>query len=149
MACYGSVPATFQNEQQGDLLAMKRALVRADGGAARIFRAVLGLVLLAYLTGAWGAEKLAPGDVAPPYLGTNLAGDDIKTTDFAGKILVVTFWASWCGPCQKELPMLEGIQRVAGVDKVRVVAINIEDRDTYRTLARRLKTLSVSVNHDT
>ena len=115
----------------------------------RALAAVLGILLSLHLPAGFAGEKVAQGDVPPPFLGTNLDGDEIKTSDFAGKVLVVTFWASWCGPCQKELPMLEGIQRVAGKEKVQVVAINIENRDTYRVLARRLKALSVSINHDT
>ncbi|HUL96263.1 MAG TPA: TlpA disulfide reductase family protein [Usitatibacter sp.] len=115
----------------------------------KIRAAALGIVLSLQIPPAPAAERLAPGDLPPPFLGTNLAGDDVRTADFAGRILVVTFWASWCGPCQKELPMLEGIQRVAGKEKVQVVAINIEDREKYRTIARRLKTLAVSINHDT
>ena len=96
----------------------------------RILAFALGIALSLHLPVGLAAGKLAPGDVPPPFLGTNLDGDEITTSNFAGKILIVTFWASWCGPCQKELPMLEGIQRVAGKDKVQVVAINIEDRDS-------------------
>jgi thiol-disulfide isomerase/thioredoxin len=100
---------------------------------------------------AVGAEPLVrAGDSPPPFLGTNLDGDEIDASQFAGKILVVTFWASWCGPCKKELPLLEGIQRVAGKERVQVVAINIEDRDVYRKLARGLKSgFTLSINHDT
>src|SRR6267154_437997 len=94
------------------------------------------------------AAKLAPGDTPPPSLGTNLAGDDVDTGRYAGKVLVVTFWASWCAPCRKELPMLEGIQQAAGKDNVQVVAINIEDREIYRKLARRLGSLTLRLNHD-
>lgn len=94
------------------------------------------------------AEKLVAGDTPPPSLGTNLDGDEVGTSRYSGKVLVVTFWASWCAPCRKELPMLEGIQQAAGKDKVQVVAINIEDRDVYRKLARRLGSLTLSLNHD-
>ena len=107
-------------------------------------------ILEAGLPGALAANvgKVAPGDMPPPSLGTNLDGDEIDTARFAGKVLVVTFWASWCAPCQRELPMLEAIQRAAGKEKMQVVAINIEDRDTYRRLARRLTSFSLAVNHD-
>jgi thiol-disulfide isomerase/thioredoxin len=97
---------------------------------------------------AANATKLKPGDTPPPSLGTNLDGDGVDAGRYAGKVLVVTFWASWCAPCKRELPLLEGIQRVAGKDKVQVVAINIEDRDTYRKLSRGLKTYTLSINHD-
>jgi thiol-disulfide isomerase/thioredoxin len=91
--------------------------------------------------------KLKPGDTPPPWLGSNFDGDDIDMSRYAGKVVVVTFWASWCAPCKRELPMLEGIQRVAK-DRIQVVAINIEDRDVYRKLARGLKTFSIGLNHD-
>lgn len=44
--------------------------------------------------------------------------------------------------------MLEGIQRVAGKDRVRVVAVNIEDRDRFRQVAKALAKLSVTFTHD-
>ena len=114
-------------------------------------RAFLACVLLfAFGVAPAAAPRVQPGDVPPAYLGTNLAGDDIETSQFAGKVLVITFWASWCGPCRKELPLLEGIQRVAGKEKVQVVAINIEDREVYRALARRLApSFTLRIAHDT
>lgn len=114
-----------------------------------ILACATSIVLAGSAAHAAGLHKIAAGDTPPVSLGTNLDGDEIATTQYAGKILVVTFWASWCGPCKRELPMLEGIQRVAGKDKVQVVAINIEDRDTYRKLARGLHSFAVSINHDT
>jgi thiol-disulfide isomerase/thioredoxin len=117
--------------------------------AIGIAASVLVLFYL-FIGGAHAANtaKFKPGDTPPPSLGMNLDGDEIETGQYAGKVLVVTFWASWCAPCKRELPLLEGIQRVAGKDKVQVVAINIEDRDKYRKLARGMKTLTLSINHD-
>jgi thiol-disulfide isomerase/thioredoxin len=122
-------------------------MLRRTLGAVACFLLLLDLGSASAL--AAQVKKLAPGDTPPPSLGTNLDGDDVGTSRYAGKVLVVTFWASWCGPCISELPKLEGIQRAAGKDNVQVVAINIEDRDVYRKLARRLKSLSLSINHDT
>ena len=91
--------------------------------------------------------KLAPGDTPPQLLGVNIDGEEIDAGKFVGKVLVVTFWASWCGPCKKELPILEGIQRAAK-DSVKVVAINIEDRDQFRKVAKALSTLALQITHD-
>ncbi len=115
------------------------------------FHAACAFLLAAGLGLAASAPpRIAPGDTPPASLGTNLDGDEMDTSQFAGKVLVVTFWASWCGPCKKELPLLEGIQRVAGREKVQVVAINIEDRDVYRKLARGLgNSFTLRINHDT
>ena len=94
------------------------------------------------------AEKRpGPGDIAPPALGLTRAGDAIETTQYAGKVLVVTFWASWCGPCRAELPILENLQRAAK-GSVQVVAVNIEERDTFRVVARALSKLTLTLTND-
>lgn len=100
------------------------------------------------LAGAPVEEKLKAGDTAPPKLGVTREGEDVETTQFAGKVLIVTFWASWCGPCRKELPLLEGIQRAAK-GAVQVVAVNIEERDQFRAIVRTLgPTLTLKLSHD-
>lgn len=92
--------------------------------------------------------KIAIGEKPPILIGINMDGDAVETSQFAGKVLVVTFWASWCGPCMKELPMLEGIQKVAGKDRIQVVAINIEDRDKFRKISRALSSFTLQFTHD-
>ncbi len=92
-------------------------------------------------------EKLKPGDTPPALLGYMRDGTRIETTQFAGKVLVVTFWASWCGPCKAELPMLEGLQNAAK-GNVQVVAINIEEREQFRALVRALSSLNLKLTHD-
>ena len=112
------------------------------------FASVLILIGIVVSGNALAKEKLSPGDTPPPSLGVNIEGQAIETTQHAGKVLVVTFWASWCGPCKKELPILEGIQRVGGKDRIQVVAINIEDRDQFRRLSKHLSSLTLMMAHD-
>lgn len=91
--------------------------------------------------------KIPIGDVPPPYIGINRDNDKLRVPDFAGKVLVVTFWASWCAPCLNEMQVLENLQNAAP-NNVRVVAINIENRDKYRVVARALNTLKLTLAHD-
>ena len=117
-------------------------------------RSLLCLALVGFATSAASQDKasLTAADVPPVpprvTLGITREGDAVETTQYAGKVLVVTFWASWCGPCLQELPMLEGIQRVAGKEKIQVVAVNIEDRDQFRRVHSKLSTFALLLTHD-
>ncbi|MBV8502924.1 MAG: TlpA family protein disulfide reductase [Paucibacter sp.] len=107
----------------------------------------LSLALLAASSAAAG--KLRPGDQPPDYLGHNIDGDDVHVSDFAGRAVVVSYWATWCPYCLKELPILNNIQRVAGKDRLAVVAVNVESRDTFRAARRALAdTLDVNFAWD-
>ena len=89
------------------------------------------------------------GDIPHPYLGTDRDGNEVNLSEFKGKLVVVTFWASWCGYCLKELPILENIQNHLGKDQMRVIAVNSkESRQTYRKLKKVLKSLNLTITHD-
>ena len=47
----------------------------------------------------------------------------VSLLDFKGKVLLINFWATWCTPCVRELPVLNDIQRELGSDRFQVVAI--------------------------
>ncbi|TAH46689.1 MAG: TlpA family protein disulfide reductase, partial [Gammaproteobacteria bacterium] len=76
-----------------------------------------------------GAAQAAPkvGEVPPTYVGVDAEGNAVDLFGFKGKVVVVTFWASWCGYCLKEIPVLENVQRQAGDGRIRVIAVNIDD----------------------
>ena len=112
---------------------------------------ILALVVIAF-AGAIFAASPTPkmpnrGDKVPAILGTTVDGETLESARFRGKVLVVTFWASWCGPCMHEMPMLESLQR-AGKDQLKVVAVNIEDRQVFRKLATRLESFQLTLAHD-
>lgn len=83
--------------------------------------AIAGLLLAAIPT--WAAPP-ARGDVPPQALGNDRKGNPVNLADQRGKVVIVTFWASWCGPCRKELPILAHLQQVVGEDALKVYAVN-------------------------
>ncbi len=69
---------------------------------------------------------LTPPRPAPAGSFADLEGNTVSLSDFAGKIILVNLWATWCEPCVREMPSLERMQARLG-DKITVVAIS-EDR---------------------
>ncbi len=92
--------------------------------------------------------KVKKGDQPPPALGLTRDGKLIETTEFNGKVLVVTFWATWCAPCRAELGYLEALQRKVSKEILQVVAVNIEDRETYRGALRKMNDYQILVAND-
>ncbi len=100
-----------------------------------------------YANDAPAVKRPGKGDTPPAALGRTRGGDEIETAQFAGRVMVVTFWASWCAPCRAELTMLERLQQVAK-DRVKVVAVNIEERDVFKAVSRALSSMSVTITND-
>ena len=105
------------------------------------------VVLAALLLPTAAAAAVEVGDVPPSYLGKDRKGKKVNLEDLRGKVVIVTFWAIWCAPCRKELPVLETLQQHAG-DRVRVIGINIQDRTVYRPIKRRLREYTMTLIND-
>ena len=65
-------------------------------------------------------------NLAPDFTVTDRDGNAVKLSDFFGKPIVLNFWASWCGPCQYEMPDFEEAYKELGEDVV-FLMVNLTD----------------------
>lgn len=107
------------------------------------------LLALALCLASFAAQAaLKPGDTPPDFLGKDPDFKDVRLSQHRGSIVLVTFWASWCGYCRKELPVLDVLQRAAG-ERLVTIAVNVEDPvDVYRQMRRQLEDTPMRFTHD-
>ena len=81
--------------------------------------------MVALAAPAFGAEA---GDRAIDFTLKDMKGQSVKLSSLRGKVVVLDFWASWCVPCKKELPALDGLAKRYAAEKkdVVIVAVNID-----------------------
>ncbi|MGP3785119.1 MULTISPECIES: TlpA family protein disulfide reductase [unclassified Paenibacillus] len=113
--------------------------------SARIRRFITILIgIAALLTAAWAIYQgnlssdtqrigaIEIGAVAPEFTAVNSAGEQVKLSDYRGKVVMINFWASWCTPCVREMPMINQIAQTYQED-VQTLFVNVgEAKGTIR-----------------
>ena len=76
---------------------------------------------------ATAAAAVKIGERAPDFELTLIDGSKVRGTDLRGQVVVLNFWATWCGPCKAELPLLDNYYRLRKDNGLRVFAVATED----------------------
>lgn len=98
-----------------------------------VYAALLPLVVLAaaavalFLRGSF-ATATTIGSAAPDFSLVDLDGNEVRLADLRGSPVIVNFWASWCGPCVEEFPLLRALAEENADDGLVVLGIVYQDR---------------------
>lgn len=84
-------------------------------------RAALGAVLLVAV--ATAADSSGP---APAFTLTDLSGQQEALSKYKGQVVMVNFWATWCGPCQQEMPLLDQMYKKYKPAGFTLIGVNVD-----------------------
>lgn len=144
-----------------DETARERWLPLALAGGGLLFGLALGLMvffgnsLSAWLTAApstlAGAATSTPapapvvGAPAPDFTLTDLQGQSVSLSDYRGQVVLLNFWATWCGPCEAEMPTLEQRYQTLQGNGFVVLGVNADESEPEVTAFVRRLNLSFPV----
>lgn len=87
------------------------------------------------------SHRLTP--LASPVVAENFVLEDMDgkrhaLEDYRGKVVLINFWATWCPPCRREIPLLVDIQREFAARNVQVIGIAIDETEAVTEFAARI-----------
>ncbi len=86
---------------------------------------MLGIALLTLMMPVIG-HAVAVSDDAPDFTLKSLEGSNLRLEEYRGQVVLLNFWASWCGPCRQEMPLLDRLHHRYEDTGFAVLGVNVE-----------------------
>ncbi len=121
-------------------------------GKSGTSKLVIGLLSLVIFAGAFAMvwlqsskyEPLTVGKVAPDFELPDLTEQEVRLSDYRGKVVFLNFWATWCKPCKEEMPSMEVLYRQFKDDGLVVLAVSIDRVTTKDDIPPFVKSMDLS-----
>jgi thiol-disulfide isomerase/thioredoxin len=84
-------------------------------------------------------EKASLPQILPDFTLADRDGQPRSIKSWQGKSMVVNFWATWCGPCRKEIPLLKELQQAHEAAGVQIVGVAVDYRDDVLKYAKEME----------
>ncbi len=92
------------------------------------FRPLHALLAAALLSAP--ALAVAPAGPAPQFQLQSMAGKPVSLEQYKGQVVMINFWATWCGPCRQEMPLLEQLHKKYKPMGFTLLGVNVEPDST-------------------
>jgi peroxiredoxin len=99
--------------------------------------AIVGSVVALVAAGLAGRALTAdvrpvrPGSKAPGFEAVNVTtGDTVSLRDYHGDVILLNIWATWCAPCEVEMPSMQRLHELLGPSGLRIVAVSVDDAES-------------------
>ena len=123
---------------------------RGQWTAVGVVLGVIGFAIGAALLLTPEISRIEPGTRAPDYRVFGIAAPDtVSLRDFRGEVVLLNVWATWCAPCEQEMPSMERLHQEMGPQGLRVVAVSVDQSspETVRSWVEA-RDLTFTVLHD-
>ena len=90
-----------------------------------------------------------PTGPAPPFTLAAKGGSNVSLSQYKGQVVMINFWASWCGPCKEEMPLLESIYKKYNRLGFTMIGVNVEPDSKAANEMLKQTTVSFPILYDT
>ena len=98
----------------------------------KIKNRILGLLFSVFAASGLASADLA-GQPAPDFALKSASGNNLRLSEYRGDVVMINFWATWCGPCRQEMPLLDELYTRYERVGFSLLGVNIDD-DSRRAM---------------
>ena len=118
--------------------------------AVGLIVAAMAAAVIAGMSLSGDIRPVRPGSEAPNFEAINLVtGDTTTLDDYQGEVVLLNLWATWCAPCEREMPDMQRLHELLGPKGLKIVAVSVDAAEPGQVLAwAQERGLTFDILHD-